>query len=387
MSAQTFSCRFALAAACTAFLSTSVSGVASGFDGTLTEQSVYEITLAQYQVLDEAERDETSRRVPLSQRTPRVPGAVSEDAEKTQGDVDPERDSEDEVLDTIAPDQQVTVDLEREANELPGAVAPLENPALSDAPSAVEEATANEVDPEYTITIFKSSGGRLSVQGSVPDERTQAKLATAIGGFGAFDEVSLDAAAPENFSNSLFSGIEALALLDSGRLVFASGEWALSGYAASEAQRDFAMAVLQDEAATAQWRFAITAPKASEQCSQAVERYMADKDMVFASASYRLTAASEAWLPGLVEQLSLCPNAPVYVEGHTDSDGNPASNLTLSVMRAETVVDALIDLGVAPSRLYAVGYGDSLPVASNATADGKRQNRRIVFRFEDAAAQ
>ena len=58
------------------------------------------------------------------------------------------------------------------------------------------------------------------------------------------------------------------------------------------------------------------------------------------------------------------------------------ANLALSVSRAEAVVDGLIARGVSPDRLYAVGYGESQPIASNDTQDGKRQNRRIVITVE-----
>jgi outer membrane protein OmpA-like peptidoglycan-associated protein len=73
----------------------------------------------------------------------------------------------------------------------------------------------------------------------------------------------------------------------------------------------------------------------------------------------------------------------VEVEGHTDSDGDDQANLALSVSRAEAVVDALIERGVSPDRLYAVGYGESLPIASNETKAGKQANRRIAFTLSD----
>ena len=53
--------------------------------------------------------------------------------------------------------------------------------------------------------------------------------------------------------------------------------------------------------------------------------------------------------------------------------------MALSVARAEAVVDELIARGVGFDRLYAVGYGESLPVADNATSAGKQANRRIAF--------
>ena len=50
---------------------------------------------------------------------------------------------------------------------------------------------------------------------------------------------------------------------------------------------------------------------------------------------------------------------------------------------AEAVVDALILRGIGPERLYAIGYGESLPIASNETRAGKQANRRIVFTLAD----
>jgi outer membrane protein OmpA-like peptidoglycan-associated protein len=65
------------------------------------------------------------------------------------------------------------------------------------------------------------------------------------------------------------------------------------------------------------------------------------------------------------------------VEGHTDSDGDAASNLTLSIARAKSVVADLGKHGIETSRLVAAGYGSTRPVASNATVAGKALNRRV----------
>ncbi|WMT88518.1 OmpA family protein [Pelagibacterium sp. 26DY04] len=120
-------------------------------------------------------------------------------------------------------------------------------------------------------------------------------------------------------------------------------------------------------------------------CRDRIDDFMAGRSILFASGSARLTAESEESLEGVAEILADCPSAPVYVEGHTDADGGEDANLILSLSRAEAVVFKLTELGIDPQRLYAVGYGASLPVASNETAAGKAANRRIVFSFEDAA--
>ncbi len=74
------------------------------------------------------------------------------------------------------------------------------------------------------------------------------------------------------------------------------------------------------------------------------------------------------------------PGVRVAVEGHTDSMGSEEYNMSLSQRRAESVVDYLVSAGVSRGRLEAVGMGESNPVASNDTEDGRAQNRRVELR-------
>lgn len=67
----------------------------------------------------------------------------------------------------------------------------------------------------------------------------------------------------------------------------------------------------------------------------------------------------------------------VGVEGHTDSVGSDAYNQKLSERRAQAAVDYLVSKGVDAARLQPTGYGESKPVASNDTAEGRAQNRRV----------
>ncbi len=73
------------------------------------------------------------------------------------------------------------------------------------------------------------------------------------------------------------------------------------------------------------------------------------------------------------------PELNFSVEGHTDSDGNDATNQTLSENRAKTVMNQLITLGIDKSRLKSQGFGESKPVNDNTSAEGKAQNRRVEF--------
>ena len=65
------------------------------------------------------------------------------------------------------------------------------------------------------------------------------------------------------------------------------------------------------------------------------------------------------------------------MEGHTDNTSTPAHNQQLSERRAQAVVAALTQQGVAASRLQAAGFGQTRPLADNATEPGRAQNRRV----------
>ncbi len=75
----------------------------------------------------------------------------------------------------------------------------------------------------------------------------------------------------------------------------------------------------------------------------------------------------------------------IEVAGHTDSDGSESYNQKLSQRRAQSVVDYLIQGGVDPSRLMAKGYGESTPIDTNETTEGKARNRRVEFTIRDKA--
>ncbi len=80
--------------------------------------------------------------------------------------------------------------------------------------------------------------------------------------------------------------------------------------------------------------------------------------------------------------LNKYPNRRVAVTGYTDVNGSDEHNEDLSLRRAEAVKQALVEDGVAERRIVVRGYGASNPVASNATAEGRAQNRRVEIVLE-----
>ena len=118
-------------------------------------------------------------------------------------------------------------------------------------------------------------------------------------------------------------------------------------------------------------------------CKDKVGAFAARNAILFQSGSALITESSGPALDELAGYLKACPEATMHVEGHTDADGEDALNLALSVSRAEAVVESLIARGVGYERLYAIGYGESLPIATNDTREGKQANRRIAFTILD----
>jgi outer membrane protein OmpA-like peptidoglycan-associated protein len=68
------------------------------------------------------------------------------------------------------------------------------------------------------------------------------------------------------------------------------------------------------------------------------------------------------------------------IQGHSDNTGNKDLNLKLSQQRADNIIKYLVENGINASQLIAKGYGDSMPVASNTTAEGKSKNRRVEMK-------
>jgi outer membrane protein OmpA-like peptidoglycan-associated protein len=90
----------------------------------------------------------------------------------------------------------------------------------------------------------------------------------------------------------------------------------------------------------------------------------------------------EGVLDAGVEVLNENPGVSVQVGGHADAVGTDEYNQALSERRANAVRDYFVSKGIAASRLTAVGYGESQPVASNDTADGRAQNRRVELKVD-----
>ncbi len=99
----------------------------------------------------------------------------------------------------------------------------------------------------------------------------------------------------------------------------------------------------------------------------------------FVSGSSKLTTESKASLATVAATMKSEAKLKLTVEGHTDSVGSESSNQELSEKRALSCKKELETLGVNPSQLVSMGYGESDPIADNNTAEGRKKNRRVTF--------
>lgn len=104
------------------------------------------------------------------------------------------------------------------------------------------------------------------------------------------------------------------------------------------------------------------------------------QSVYFDTAKHALTPESQHIVREAVRQIHEDPHMMLVAEGNTDSVGSDAANQKLSIERAKSVKDELVAAGIDPSRIEVVGFGESRPIATNATAEGRAQNRRVDLR-------
>ena len=116
-----------------------------------------------------------------------------------------------------------------------------------------------------------------------------------------------------------------------------------------------------------------------ERVNEGIKITLSENTVNFDFNSASLTAVSKANLDKLSEVMTQYPDTNINVYGHTDSKGADAYNLTLSEKRANSVIDYMVSKGVARTRLNAMGMGESEPIATNDTDEGRAKNRRVEF--------
>ncbi len=169
--------------------------------------------------------------------------------------------------------------------------------------------------------------------------------------------------------------------LVSGEVGFASGAISLTGTYLADADGDAMRAAAAAEGVDAQLEQ--LPPATIDQAAQLedeLNQFVAANPIRFESGSSVLADESAAVLDELAARLAEVPGVTVSVEGHTDSEGDPGRNLTLSQQRADAVRAGLIERGLDQSLVTATGFGITQPVLVDGVED-KDASRRVEFRI------
>lgn len=111
------------------------------------------------------------------------------------------------------------------------------------------------------------------------------------------------------------------------------------------------------------------------------------RDTLFEAGGAALRPQAQALLDSLAGVLQRHPQRRLLIEGFSDAHGSEATSLALSLRRAQALGQALLERGVDAQRLETQAYGAAHPVADNATAAGRRQNRRVELVVSDLQGQ
>jgi OmpA-OmpF porin, OOP family len=250
---------------------------------------------------------------------------------------------------------------------------------------------ANDIEaPPYIFQAYKDPVAlTLTLSGNVPDEKTRAAVvAAATRKFFSekvVDNLKTSLGAPSGFSAAVIPALGALSRLSTGTLVVSDRELKLSGDAFYDAAAVQIRAGLGKDFPKG-WEYKpeisvkpAAAPVDATVCQQLFSDTLGKGSIRFERGSTTIDPDSAGLLDRLIETALRCPNATIEVAGHTDADGDDASNQTLSEKRAQAVVDYLVRAGLPADHFTATSYGSARPVAANDSDDGKAQNRRIEF--------
>jgi OmpA-OmpF porin, OOP family len=244
--------------------------------------------------------------------------------------------------------------------------------------------------PPYIFQVNKDPVAvTVTLNGYVPDNSVHAALIEATRrkflNEKIVDNLKASVGAPAGFANAVVAALGALSRLSTGSLTISDREVKLSGDAFYDVAADEIRSGLGSELPQG-WRVnseISTRPPASAVdatvCQQLFAELLAIGKIRFMSGQASIDADSRGLMDRLVEIALRCPTASLEIGGHTDTDGDEDSNMKLSERRAQAVLEYMLRAGLPADRLHAVGFGQTAPVASNDTAEGKAQNRRIEF--------
>ncbi|MCJ7725421.1 MAG: OmpA family protein [Acidimicrobiia bacterium] len=259
------------------------------------------------------------------------------------------------------------------------------------ATTTTSSTTTTAAPPEAAFTLT-SGGDGVTLSGRLTPADAGAVVAAAEAAFGADRVIDAITTDPDTTRPAWVAGLPgslaSLAFVADPGLAITSGVITLAGDIASEERRIAVLTAFSSLGLEIGDGLSIAAPPGAAEAAaleQALNAALDDASILFDTGSSTLSEAGGDQLDAIAELLIVVPGARVEVGGHTDNEGPADGNQILSQARADSIVAYLIDRGVDPVQLTAVGYGEDQPIADNTTPEGRAANRRIAFIVEGSA--
>ncbi len=259
----------------------------------------------------------------------------------------------------------------------------------------IDGQTGEVILPDFTAT--KSPEGLVQMRGRVPDKlRKNAISAYAASLFGTeniYNQTRIVDSLPDGWTVRSMAGLEALFYMRNGSAIVLPDEVIIRGKSdkkdiSSIVSHIFATRVGTSANYTIDVKFdenLVVKPVEigidNEACEKLITAVLGVNKINFAPSSSNIEDASLGVVDSIVEILAECPDAEFEIRGHTDSQGGEESNLALSQGRADAVLSALLDRRIHTAKMISKGYGETQPIADNATEAGRAKNRRIEFKL------
>ena len=258
---------------------------------------------------------------------------------------------------------------------------------------APPEKTAAAGPPEFVATL--SPEGLVQLRGRLTDD-TLRNMADSyararFGSENVYTAARVAEGLPQDWPVRVLAGIEALSKLVNGSLTVTPDSLDLRGITHQEDASAVIARLLSDKLGEAEdFNLDITyreppapvdAPPSPEECETRLSVAQQDGKISFEPGSATIAADSLPILDRIAAILADCQDLRLEIQGHTDSQGREEMNQQLSQARAQSVLNELRARRVLTSSFVATGYGETRPIASNDTEEGREDNRRIEFKL------
>lgn len=257
--------------------------------------------------------------------------------------------------------------------------------------ATLEQAEAAPQGPVEFSARMTAQG--VTLRGRITDERMREAVESfARARFGNIDSaLRTDDSVPGGWTVRVIAGLEAMAELKDGNVTVTPDMVRLSGLTGSQTGSDTAARALSrrlGEGARYQLGLRydprldpLSGMPTGEECVDRMNTVMQESEIGFDTNSVAIAGDIAPVMARMKEQMQDCDVFRIEIGGHTDSRGRSEVNQRLSEGRAASVLRAMAEAGLPVSHLTSKGYGDSQPVESNETEEGREANRRIEFRL------